>query len=192
MILVFLGPPEAGKGTQAKLLAKRLGLPHFSIGQLLRDQWQKKTKLGVEGEKYWGEKGINVPSRISFGILEKYLNRAKKGFILDNFPRTEENLRYFKKYLAAKKVKVDHVFHLRISQNEGQRRLVNRAKVEKRLDETPGLLQKRLALGYNKDIKQIKTYFSQLGVWREILGENKPGQVQKEIINIVKTYGTKK
>lgn len=187
MIIIFLGPPEAGKGTQAELLAKRLGIPHFSVGQFLREEWHKKTKLGIEGEKYWGEKGINVPTRISFGILKKYLSRSKKGFILDNFPRTKENLDYLKKYLQDKKLKVDRVFHLGVSQKTGEKRLEKRAISKDRLDETPKLLKKRRELGYNKDVSEIKSYFKSLGVWHEIDGEKTASEVHKTIVSKLKT-----
>lgn len=182
MIIIFLGPPEAGKGTQAELLAKRLRIPHFSVGQFLREAWNKKTKLGIEGEKYWGEKGINVPTRISFGILKKYLSRSKKGFILDNFPRTKENLDYLKKYLQDKKLKVDRVFHLSVSQKTGEKRLEKRAISKDRLDETPKLLKKRREIGYTKDVLEIKNYFKKIGVWYEIDGEKKPKEVFAQIM----------
>ncbi|MCL5675878.1 MAG: nucleoside monophosphate kinase [Patescibacteria group bacterium] len=190
MIIIFLGPPEAGKGTQAKLLAKELNLPHFSIGELLRQQWEKKTGPGIEAEKYWGEKGINVPTRISFSILEKYLVQVKKGFILDNFPRTGENLKYLKRYLAEKKSQVDFVFHLNISEKEGEKRLTVRAKTQKRIDETKKLIKIRRNKGYQKEITAIKKYFQKLGVWHEIDGGLPKENVYKQIREIL--YGTKK
>lgn len=191
MIIIFLGPPEAGKGTQANLLAEKLGLPHFSIGQLLREEWAKGTKIGKEGETYWGEKGINVPTRISFPLLKKYLQEAKRGFILDNFPRTSENLKFLQDFLQKTGLKIDFVFHLYISQKEGEKRRKFRAKYSERIDETTALLSKRRGYGYVKDIATIKNYFTKLNVWYEIDGEKPRKAVYTEILKIITDYGTK-
>lgn len=176
MNIIILGPPGAGKGTQARLLSEKYNIPHLSIGAILRNEFEKKTPLGIEAEKYWGEKGINVPTRISFPLLENHLKNVK-GFVLDNFPRTRENLEYLKK----SKIKIDFVFHIKISDDEVIKRLKKRA-VLGRIDETDELIRKRLNYGYKKDIEQILKFFKKMGILYEINGNESVHKVNKQII----------
>ncbi len=187
MNIIILGPPGAGKGTQARLLSEKYNIPHLSIGAILRNEFEKKTPLGIEGEKYWGEKGINVPTRISFRLLEKYL-RNKKGFILDNFPRTEENL----EYLRNSGIKIDYVFHLIISDNEIIKRLKKRAVIDKRIDETEDLIKKRINIGYKKEIEQILKYFRDLGILCEINGEISVNDVNNQMKSVIASLSLSK
>ncbi|MCI4340596.1 MAG: nucleoside monophosphate kinase, partial [Thermoplasmata archaeon] len=87
--IVFLGPPGAGKGTQATELARRLGIPHLSTGDLLRAAVGAKTRLGVEAESHM-HAGRLVPDALVLQILEERLRLpdAREGFLLDGFPRT--------------------------------------------------------------------------------------------------------
>ena len=89
MRLVLLGPPGAGKGTQARMLEKRLGAPQVASGDLLRTAVRNRTALGVEAKRYM-DKGALVPDELVLKLIEERLNRpdAATGFILDGFPRT--------------------------------------------------------------------------------------------------------
>ncbi|MGA8058028.1 MAG: nucleoside monophosphate kinase, partial [Candidatus Binataceae bacterium] len=89
MRLVLLGPPGAGKGTQARMLEKRLGVPQVASGDLLRTAVRKRTKLGVEAKRYM-DKGALVPDDLVLKFIEERLSQpdAESGFILDGFPRT--------------------------------------------------------------------------------------------------------
>lgn len=190
MIIIFLGQPGSGKGTQTKLLAEKLNLPKFSIGKLLREEFEKKTKLGITGEKFWGEKGINVPTKISFTILKKYLDN-KTAFILDNFPRTLENLKYLNIYLKKRKLSVNYVFHLDIDRDEAERRLIKRAANDeqkygkRRLDETSELIKIRYDKGYGKEMPEILTYYQKRGLLFNINGMENITDIHNKIINIL-------
>lgn len=89
MNIVFLGPPGSGKGTTASLLEPKLGIPHISTGELLRDNISRKTALGMEAEKYIS-KGDLVPDEMILDIIKERLKEddCKKGFMLDGVPRT--------------------------------------------------------------------------------------------------------
>lgn len=191
MIIILIGPPGAGKGTQTELLSQKFHLAHFSIGKILREEYEKGTKEGLKAWKYWGKKGINVPSGISFKLLKKNLEK-KPDFILDNFPRTADNLNDLKKYLTKRKLKIDFVFHLNINKNEGVTRLLKRAisdkksKGKERLDETKPLIRKRFVFGYKKEIDKIIRYFKKQDNLHFINGEQNVKKVFKDIIKIIK------
>src|SRR3990167_5280992 len=91
MRLVLLGPPGAGKGTQAQVLSKALGTPHISTGDMLREALKAATPLGLKAKAYM-EKGGLVPDEVVIGLVRERLQKpdAQKGFILDGFPRTVE------------------------------------------------------------------------------------------------------
>ncbi len=191
MIIILIGPPGAGKGTQAKLLSQKYHLPHFSIGKILREEIEKGTKEVMTAWGYWGKRGINVPSRISFALLKKYLAK-KSDFILDNFPRTRENLVDLKRYFKKRDLIVDFVFHLGIDENEGVTRLLKRARIDqkktgkKRLDETRSLIKKRLTIGYKKEIGEIIKYFNNQKVLFFLNGAKDRQDVYQNIIKIIK------
>lgn len=86
---MFVGPPGAGKGTQAAKVAARYGIPHISTGDMLREQVKNETPLGLEAKKYMDE-GAYVPDDVIIGMVKERVSRpdAKCGFILDGFPRT--------------------------------------------------------------------------------------------------------
>lgn len=190
MIIIFIGPPGAGKGTQTELLSKKYRLPHFSIGQILREEYEKGTKEGITAWEYWGKRGINVPSRISFKFVKRYLD-DKSDFILDNFPRTIENLESLKKYLKKRELTIDFVFHLSIDKNEMINRLLKRARIDqkrngrKRPDETRHLINKRLVIGYKKEIEEIIKYFKSRKVLYFINGAKDVRDVYRNIIKII-------
>lgn len=94
MILVLLGPPGAGKGTQAKFLVERFSIPHISTGDILRANLKAGTPLGLEAEKYM-DAGALVPDEVVIGLIEDRVKEpdARGGFLLDGFPRTEPQAR---------------------------------------------------------------------------------------------------
>ncbi|HNV86798.1 MAG TPA: adenylate kinase [Candidatus Omnitrophota bacterium] len=110
MRLVFLGPPGAGKGTLAKIIAKKDGLPHISTGDLLRANIQAKTDLGKEASQYM-DKGELVPDRLVVEMVQKRIAEAdaENGFILDGFPRTEPQAKALKEMLRSAGKDLDRV-----------------------------------------------------------------------------------
>lgn len=89
MKLVILGPPGAGKGTQAEYIVKRYNIPHISTGDIFRENIKNNTELGKEAKSYM-DKGLLVPDDLVIALVEDRLNKddAKEGFLLDGFPRT--------------------------------------------------------------------------------------------------------
>ena len=127
MYLVLLGPPGAGKGTQAKKLAEKLGIPHISTGDILRQNVKLDTDLGKQAKGIM-EKGLLVPDDLVAKMLDERFNNPdiKKGFILDGYPRTLPQAHSLDEILAAKGLAVDLVVYLDSSDQVIVKRLTGR------------------------------------------------------------------
>lgn len=119
MRLVMLGPPGAGKGTQAKRLAERRGIPHISTGDILRSAVAAGTKLGKEARRYMDDGGL-VPDSVMIGLVEERLLQpdARGGFILDGFPRTVAQAEALDVFLAERSMPLDAVVQIAVPRDE--------------------------------------------------------------------------
>ncbi len=127
MNLILLGPPGAGKGTQAALLSQRLGIPHVASGDLFREAMKKGTGWGKEAQSYM-ERGVLVPDEATNAMIKARLKEpdCAKGVILDGFPRTIEQARALEGILAERGKKVDRVLLIRVSEGTLIERLSGR------------------------------------------------------------------
>lgn len=127
MHLVLLGPPGAGKGTQAKKLAQKLGLPHISTGDILRQNVLDGTELGKQAKGIM-DKGLLVPDDLVAKMLDERFDNPdiKKGFILDGYPRTLPQAKTLDEILSKKKLAVDLVVYLNTSDAVIIKRLTGR------------------------------------------------------------------
>lgn len=147
MRLIFLGPPGAGKGTQASILANSLGILHISTGELLRKERKDKTKRGVEAQSYI-DRGALVPDRIVMEIVQEQLTKpeAKAGWILDGFPRNVSEAGALDGLLIGMGQQTDNgVISFEVPENILVERLKKRAIKEGRTDDTPEVFRNRLS-----------------------------------------------
>lgn len=116
--LILLGPPGAGKGTQAKKLVDKYGIPQISTGDILREAVKNSTSLGIEAKSFM-DRGALVPDEVVIGIVNERLRRddCRKGFILDGFPRTTAQADALSLMLKEAGIVIDHVIDVRV-QNE--------------------------------------------------------------------------
>jgi adenylate kinase len=152
----LLGPPGAGKGTQAQKLAEKLGIPHISTGDLFRDNITRETELGVEAKKYL-DSGDLVPATLTNRLVEDRLDDADAadGFILDGFPRSVEQAEALKDMLAARNTKLDAVLEFRVSEEE----LLDRLKSRGRADDTEDVILNRMKV-YRDETAPLLDYYS--------------------------------
>ena len=176
MRLVILGPPGAGKGTQAIRIAERLGIPQLSTGEMLRSAVEARTKLG-EQTKGIIERGGLVPDSIVLGIVAERIEApdAQSGFILDGFPRTIGQAVEFDKMLAEKRLLLDRVLNLRVDEHVLFDRIVTRARemAERgeavRRDDNPETLRRRLAAS-SEETAPLLDYYERQGLLRSVDG----------------------
>lgn len=190
MKVILIGPPGAGKGTQAELLSKELNIPRLSVGALLRKNIKEQTPEGKEAEDFV-KKGLNVPPDILFRLLKPWFEEHRDGFIVDNLPRSHEQLQAFKSFITENRYEIDCVFHLVVSEEIAVERLMRRAterrkRGEARIDETEEVIKKRYRRGYVKEIGAILDYFKDMGKLVEIDGEQSINEVHADIISHIR------
>lgn len=156
MRIVLLGPPGAGKGTQAQKLADKLGVPHVSTGDLFRYNISNNTELGVEAKKYL-DAGDLVPASLTNALVDDRLDDedAQAGFILDGYPRSVEQAEALKEMLAKRGLKLDAVLEFRVSEDE----LLERLKGRGRADDTEEVIRNRMAV-YNAETAPLLDYYA--------------------------------
>ncbi len=132
-----MGPPGAGKGTQAVNIAKTLNIPHISTGDIYRENMKNETPLGLEAKVFY-DKGMYVPDEITNRIVEDRLtwDDAKNGFLLDGYPRTIDQVNFLDLILSKKSQKIEKVLELTIDIPVVVERLLKRAQEQGRIDDT--------------------------------------------------------
>lgn len=127
MRIILMGPPGAGKGTQADLLTKELNIPHISTGDMFRKALKEGTPLGLEAKRYM-DAGQLVPDNVTVGIVKERLAESdcNKGFLLDGFPRTVAQADALEENLKALKVELDSVINIEVDRNDLIKRLTGR------------------------------------------------------------------
>lgn len=152
MRLILLGPPGAGKGTQALKLVERYGIVQLSTGDMLRAAVAAGTEIGKKAKAVM-DAGQLVSDEIVIGIVSDRIDEpdAKNGFVLDGFPRTVPQAEALEKLLASKKMKLDAVIEFKVDEEKLVDRIVNRAEEAKaagqpvRKDDNPEVFKKRLS-----------------------------------------------
>jgi adenylate kinase len=144
MRLILMGPPGAGKGTQAKVISERLGVPAVSTGDIFRANVSAGTPLGVEAKRYM-DAGDYVPDEVTNAMVRDRLGQedAGEGFLLDGYPRTVAQVDELDGMLADAGTSLDAVVVLTVDPEELVQRLLHRAEVEGRADDTEEVIRHR-------------------------------------------------
>jgi adenylate kinase len=214
MRIVLVGPPGAGKGTQAAYLAKNLGIPHISTGDLFRANISQGTPLGVEAQSYM-KAGQLVPDSVTIGMAEDRMRQAdaEGGFLLDGFPRNVAQAQALDAFLKAGGIELDAVLDLEVPEDEVVKRIAGRricrkdsahvfhvtynapktegvcdvcgGELYQRDDDTEETVRKRLAV-YHTETEPIIDYYREQNLVETILALGKVDEVTAKAMDALK------
>jgi adenylate kinase len=195
MRLILLGPPGSGKGTQAQRLVQKYGIVQLSTGEMLRAAVAAETPVGLQAKDIMAAGGL-VPDEIVIGIISDRIDQpdARKGFILDGFPRTVPQAEALDELLRKKHLKLDAVIELRVNESALLDRVEKRAAEtrargeEVRVDDTPEVLTKRLA-SYRSLTEPLIHYYSERRKLLTVDGMMTIEHVTREINRILTAIG---
>ena len=213
MNILFMGPPGAGKGTQAEAIVNEFGIPHISTGDAFRLAIKQGTPIGMKAKEYM-DQGLLVPDDVTIGIVEERLQQpdCKKGFLLDGFPRTISQAEALDGILDRLNTGLDHVINLKVDRDKLLARLTGRSlckncgatyhvvfnppKQEGICDKCGGELYQRSddneeSVGtrldeYINKTAPLLTFYENKGLLRQIDGEQEIHAVSQEIVSLLR------
>ena len=212
MNIILMGLPGAGKGTQASEIVKKFPIPHISTGDMFRKAIKDETDLGKEAKSYM-DRGELVPDEVTVGIVKERISEddAKKGFLLDGFPRTIEQAEALNQIMFELGRDIDAVINIEVPEEELMNRLTGRRICEKcgttyhlvfnppkvdgicdidggklyqREDDNPETVSNRLSVNV-KQSKPILEYYNNKGVLKNIDGSKDIDEVTDDVIDIL-------
>lgn len=215
MNLILLGPPGAGKGTQAKILTQKYNIPQISTGDILRNAVKEQTPMGVKAKSCM-DSGSLVPDEVVVGIVEERLTvpDCASGFILDGFPRTVAQADALKQMLASAGKRIDHVISIEVDREEllgritgrricrtcgkGYHVVFNPPKVEQKCDDCGGELYQRdddseATMRHRLEVYEHQTaplisYYGHESLLRKVTGTGAISEIQQKIFGVLEEH----
>ena len=189
MRLILMGPPGAGKGTQAKVIAAKLGVPAISTGDIFRANVSQQTPLGLEAKGYM-DAGEYVPDSVTNAMVRDRINQddARGGFLLDGYPRTVAQVEELDAMLADHKAAIDAVVVLTVDQDEIVARLLRRAETEGRTDDTEEVIRRRQDV-YAEQTAPLISVYAGHGVLTEVDGMGAVDEVSARVFQALGVTG---
>lgn len=184
--VLLMGPPGAGKGTQAKKLEQTLGLPQVATGDLFRENLRKETELGQLAKQYM-QKGELVPDEVTVAMVRERLSRpdCEAGAVLDGFPRTVAQAEALEALLDDLNGRLSIVLSIKVSQDVLVARLLKRAEIEGRADDNEETIRNRMRV-YQEQTAPLLDYYRQKELLVEIDGEQSIEAVHEDILTVVR------
>lgn len=213
MYIILLGAPGAGKGTQAKIIADKYGIPQISTGDMLREAVAKGTELGKKAKEFMSQ-GKLVPDDVVIGIIRERLRQkdCEKGFILDGFPRTIAQAEALDRIMNEIGKKIDAVININVPEEEVVKRIVNRRVCRKcgaiyhliydppkrkgfcdkcggelyqRDDDKEEIVRERFRV-YQKNTEPLVDYYRKRGILHDVDGTKDIEKVNSEVLGILR------
>jgi adenylate kinase len=187
--ILLIGPPGAGKGTQAALLAQHFGIPAISTGDIFRENVRNETPLGLEAKAFM-DRGEYVPDSLTNALVRDRLNQedAVAGFLLDGYPRTIDQVEELDDILEETDKKLDVVVQLTADSEELLRRLSGRAQELGRSDDTPEVIKRRLDV-YEEQTAPLIDIYASRSLVAKVNGLGEIPDVTNRIIEVLDARG---
>jgi adenylate kinase len=181
MRLIIMGPPGAGKGTQAKFIAEHFKIPAISTGDIFRANVTRGTELGLEAKRYM-DAGDYVPDEVTNLMVRNRIDEpdAVSGFLLDGYPRTLSQVEELDGMIRFTGHRLDAVVCLTVDQDEIVNRLLQRAQVEGRADDTEDVIRRRQEL-YLEQTEPLIDVYKKRGIVLEIDGMGEVSDVTERV-----------
>lgn len=179
--MLIIGPPGAGKGTQATRIADRLGIPAISTGDIFRENIRSGTDLGREAQSY-ADAGNLVPDSVTNRMVRDRLSQAdtEPGFLLDGYPRTTVQAQELDSILSEAQTSLDVVLQLTADKDELVARLLNRAQEQGRADDTEDVIRHRLDV-YERETAPVVDLYAARGIVVKVDGIGQIDEVTERI-----------
>lgn len=186
MRIVLMGPPGAGKGTQAAVVAQTLEIPHISTGEIFRANVGQGTELGVQAKQYM-DKGEYVPDSITNAMVADRLAQSDtaNGFLLDGYPRTLEQVGELDRILADLDAPLDKVVEITANTEEVIARLLKRAQIEGRADDTEEVIRRRMEV-YAEQTEPLVAVYNDKGLLVKVDGMGAVEEVTARLLAALK------
>lgn len=181
-----MGPPGAGKGTQAVVVAAALGIPHISTGDIFRANVSAGTPLGEEAQRYMNA-GEYVPDSITNAMVRDRISHddCNPGFLLDGYPRTLEQVNELDMMLQSDGRRLDRVVELTVDTEEVVGRLLKRAQEQGRADDTADVIRRRLEVYFDQTAPLVAVY-RERGILLEVDGMGDVAEVTERILSALR------
>ncbi|GGH60433.1 adenylate kinase [Rothia aerolata] len=184
--LLIIGPPGAGKGTQAVKIAENLSIPAISTGDIFRKNIKEETELGKEAKSYI-DSGNLVPDSVTNKMVRSRLSEddAANGFLLDGYPRNTAQVHELDSILSDLSQEIDRVLLLVADNDELVQRLLNRAAEQGRSDDNEEVIRHRLKV-YEKETEPLLAIYRERGLVKEVNGLGEIDEVTQRILEALK------
>ncbi|HET9057318.1 MAG TPA: adenylate kinase [Chitinophagaceae bacterium] len=190
--VILFGPPGSGKGTQSEKLIEKYGFVHLSTGNLLREEINNKTELGLKASSFM-DKGQLVPDEVVIGMVGSFFdaNKSAKGILFDGFPRTNVQAEALDKLLTTKKTSISIVLALQVSEEELVSRLMNRGLTSGRSDDINEAVIRARIEEYEAKTAAVADYYRQFNKVVMIKGEGTINQIFDSLCDEINSRMTK-
>ena len=187
MIIIFFGSPGAGKGTQAKLVSKKLNIPHLSTGEILRKKLLEKNPLSLKLKEI-----LNSGNLVSDEILNEIIDLrlkfedCKRGFIMDGYPRTISQASFLDRLFGERNLKIDKIFNLIVDKKTVIKRIKSRSLLENRQDDSEDIIKNRINK-YIESTKPLSDFYKKNypSSFHSINGNIEIDKIQEDIFKIL-------
>ncbi|NQT78675.1 MAG: adenylate kinase [Bacteroidetes bacterium] len=183
--IIIFGPPGSGKGTQSVKIAEKYGLTHISTGDIFRSEIKARTALGLRVVSII-EQGALVPDELLLDLLKSAMDKhpGTGGFLFDGYPRTLQQANDLEVLLQENNTAVNIVLALDVQDDELMQRLLNRAKIEGRKDDTETVIANRLGI-YHSQTKPLMDHYDDKGKLEQVQGTGSIEEIFNSLCNVI-------